>query len=52
MTTGYVWHERYAWHDTGTYAGLLPAGGPLRPFGNFESPESKSRFAGLVEVSG
>ena len=52
MTTGYVWHERYAWHDTGTHAGLLPAGGPLQPFGNFESPESKSRFAGLVEVSG
>lgn len=52
MTTGYVWHERYAWHDTGTHAGLLPAGGPLQPYHNFESPESKSRFAGLVEVSG
>ncbi|GAA2910373.1 class II histone deacetylase [Streptosporangium fragile] len=52
MTTGYVWHERYAWHDTGTHAGLLPSGGPIQPFQNFESPESKSRFAGLVEVSG
>lgn len=52
MTTGYVWHERYAWHDTGTHAGILPAGGPLQPFRNFESPESKSRLAGLVEVSG
>ncbi|GIH67387.1 class II histone deacetylase [Microbispora siamensis] len=52
MTTGYVWHERYAWHDTGTHAGLLPAGGAVQPFRNFESPESKTRFAGLVEVSG
>jgi acetoin utilization deacetylase AcuC-like enzyme len=52
MTTGYVWHERYAWHDTGTHAGLVPAGGPVQPFQNFESPESKTRFASLVEVSG
>lgn len=50
--TGYVWHEQYAWHDTGTYAGLVPAGGTTQPHQNFESPESKTRFAGLVEVSG
>jgi len=50
--TGYVWHEHYTWHDTGTHAGLLPAGGFVQPFSNFEAPESKSRFAGLVEVSG
>lgn len=50
--TGYVWHERYLWHDTGTHAGYLPAGGYVQPHHNFESPESKSRLAGLVEVSG
>lgn len=50
--TGYIWHERYQWHDTGTHAGYMPAGGYLQPYHNFESPESKSRFAGLVEVSG
>lgn len=50
--TGWVWHERYAWHDTGTAAGVPPAGGYLEPYRNFESPESKARFAGLVEVSG
>lgn len=50
--TGYVWHEQYAWHDTGTHAGVYPAGGFVQPFQNFESPESKARFAGLVEVSG
>ena len=50
--TGYVWHERYAWHDTGTHAGIYPSGGYVQPYQNFESPESKARFAGLVEVSG
>ena len=26
MATGFVWHELYGWHDTGTYAGLMVAG--------------------------
>ncbi|MCM2393222.1 class II histone deacetylase [Streptomyces albipurpureus] len=52
MSTGYVWHERYAWHDTGAFAANSHAGGYLQPFPNFESPESKARLAGLIEVSG
>ncbi|MBK0418611.1 class II histone deacetylase [Leucobacter sp. CSA1] len=50
--TGYVWHEQYAWHDTGTHAGIVPSGGYVQPYHNFESPESKARMAGLIEVSG
>ena len=50
--TGYVWHERFAWHDTGTSAGLVAAGPAVQPLGHFESPESKARLASLVEVSG
>ncbi|MGJ6125262.1 class II histone deacetylase [Mycolicibacterium sp. Y3] len=50
--TGYIWHERYAWHDTGTHVGIAPAGGFNQPHMTFESAESKSRMAGLVEVSG
>ncbi len=50
--TGYVWHERFAWHDTGTAAGLAPSGPTVQPFSHFESPESKARLASLVEVSG
>lgn len=50
--TGYIWHEQYAWHDTGTHAGIYPSGGHVQPLKNFESPESKSRMAGLIEVSG
>ena len=52
MTTGYVWHELYGWHDTGTYAGLVPASLISQPYQHFESPESKQRFHSLVEVSG
>lgn len=50
--TGYVWHERYAWHDTGSHIGIFPSGGHHQPYQAFESPESKSRIAGLIEVSG
>lgn len=50
--TGYIWHERYAWHDTGTHVGIAPSGGFNQPHMTFESAESKSRMAGLVEVSG
>ena len=50
--TGFVWHETYAWHDTGTGAGPIPVGRGVQPYHHVESPESKSRLAGLVEVSG
>lgn len=50
--TGYVWHELYAWHDTGTHAGIVPSSRHVQPYHNFESPESKVRMAGLIEVSG
>jgi len=51
--TGYIWDDRYAWHDTGTHpSGHLPSGRYLQPYQNVESAESKSRFASLVEVSG
>jgi len=53
MATGYVWHELYGWHDTGTNAGLLPGNSTaVQPYLHFESPESKQRFHSLVEVSG
>lgn len=50
MTTGWLWHERFGWHDTGTAAGFLK-GEFLQPMQHVESPESKARFASLIEVS-
>lgn len=51
MATGWLWHERFGWHDTGTAAGFLK-GEFIQPLQHVESPESKARFASLVEVSG
>ncbi|MFC3051963.1 class II histone deacetylase [Kordiimonas pumila] len=50
--TGLVWHEIYMWHDTGTHAGVLPAGNPIQPGTHAENPETKRRFKNLLEVSG
>jgi acetoin utilization deacetylase AcuC-like enzyme len=47
MSTGWVWHERYAWHDTRS-----SNGGWLEPAAPFESGETKRRLRNLVEVSG
>ncbi|MGW5052603.1 class II histone deacetylase [Actinokineospora sp. NPDC004072] len=54
MATGYVYHELYGWHDTGTYAALRPADHRLglQPFHHFENPEPKRRSHELVVVSG
>ena len=54
MTTGYVWHELYGWHDTGTSAGAAYAdpGSGLQPGRHFESAESKKRLHELLAVSG
>jgi acetoin utilization deacetylase AcuC-like enzyme len=51
--TGFVWHERYAWHDTGTGAGPLRAGGWIEPGEPMaESAAAKRRIRNLVDASG
>ena len=52
MTTGFVWHETYAWHDTGTNALFVPTGGFVQPDKHVEDPETKRRLRNLLEVSG
>ncbi|TMF33623.1 MAG: class II histone deacetylase [Chloroflexi bacterium] len=52
MTTGFVWHELYAWHDTGTGAWAIPAGLTVQPLGHLENSEGKRRIRNLIEVSG
>lgn len=52
MTTGYVWEEIYGWHNTGNWAGAMPAGLNAQPYQHFESAESKQRLASAIEVSG
>jgi len=52
VTTGFLWHELYAWHDTGTGAWVMPAALTVQPLGHIESAEGKRRIRNLVEVSG
>jgi acetoin utilization deacetylase AcuC-like enzyme len=40
------------WHDTGTGAGVIPAGLTVQPLGHLENAESKRRIRNLLEVSG
>ncbi|ALG09768.1 class II histone deacetylase [Kibdelosporangium phytohabitans] len=54
MATGYLYHELYEWHDTGTHASLLPADSRrgLQPFRHFENADPKRRAHALVVTSG
>ncbi|QXJ24980.1 class II histone deacetylase [Actinomadura graeca] len=51
MATGWVCHERYFWHDTGT-APLGASADHLEPLRHPDHPGTKRRFRNLVEVSG
>ena len=52
MTTGWVCHERYFWHDQGSAAAYIPAGGYVEPELHVDNPAAKRRFRNLIEVSG
>ena len=52
LSTGLVWHERMMWHDTGSGASELPAGGWLEPGEHSESPATKRRLKNLLDATG
>jgi len=52
QSTGFLFHELYMWHDTGTAAGVVPGGLTVEPDRHAESPETKRRLRNLLEVSG
>ena len=47
--TGFVWHERYMWHDTGHALGVLPAAGEFQPWEHFENPETRRRLKNMMD---
>ncbi len=54
MATGYLYHELFGWHDTGTFAGEISADPKkgLQPYSNFEHSDTKRRIHELIVVSG
>jgi acetoin utilization deacetylase AcuC-like enzyme len=54
LRTGYVYHELFGWHDTGTNTGFFPSDPArgLQPSLNYENAETKKRIHELIVVSG
>ena len=54
IETGYLYHELFAWHDTGTDAGMFPTdpSAGLQPYVNYENADTKRRIHELIVVSG
>ena len=50
--TGFVWHELYMWHDTGSGTSELPSGGWLEPHVHAENPDTKRRLKNLLDATG
>lgn len=50
MATGWLWHELFGWHDTGSSAGYIRGDG-LQPYAHVESADTKVRFASLIGVA-
>jgi acetoin utilization deacetylase AcuC-like enzyme len=52
VVTGFVWDERFAWHDTGSHSLVMPDDAWLEPIPHIENPIAKRRIRNLLEVSG
>ncbi|RWI48933.1 MAG: class II histone deacetylase [Mesorhizobium sp.] len=52
MTTGFVFHELYLWHNTWNWAQVFPPSLTVQPGTHAENPETKRRLRNLLEVSG
>ena len=51
-TTGWVWHERYAWHDARGLTDSLEHDSLFEPQPSLESGIVKRRLRNLVDASG
>jgi acetoin utilization deacetylase AcuC-like enzyme len=52
MATGWVWHERYAWHDARGLTDSLEHDSLFEPQSSLESGAVKRRLRNLVDISG
>ena len=52
MTTGWVSHERYMWHDTGRATTISPDRKWMQAWGHYENRRPSDGFRNLVEVAG
>lgn len=50
MKTGFIWHERYMWHDTMAATGSHRGRGELQPGVHIENAETKRKFKNLLDA--
>ena len=52
MATGFVWHERYAWHDARGLLDTFGRGALFEPEPSLESGSAKRRLRNLIDAAG
>jgi acetoin utilization deacetylase AcuC-like enzyme len=52
MTTGFIWNERYMWHDNGSAIGVQPSKGAFQPGMHLENAETKRKLKNLLDAYG
>ena len=52
MATGFVWHERYAWHDARGLLDTFDRSALFEPEPSLENGTTKRRLRNLVDASG
>ena len=52
MATGFVWHERYAWHDARGLLDTFDRGALFEPEPSLESGSAKRRLRNLIDAAG
>jgi acetoin utilization deacetylase AcuC-like enzyme len=52
VSTGWVWHERYAWHDARGLIDTMPHAALFEPEPSLENGNTKRRLRNLVDASG
>jgi acetoin utilization deacetylase AcuC-like enzyme len=52
VATGFVWHERYAWHDARGLLDTFDRGALFEPEPSLESGSAKRRLRNLIDAAG
>jgi acetoin utilization deacetylase AcuC-like enzyme len=52
MRTGFIFDERYFWHEVGSLSAIMPKSALMEPFEHPDNPTTKRRIRNLLDASG